>query len=118
LSLVLAFAVALGPFMFQSRRILLQGSGHVRAEILLRSLLETHFDRVSPKSGPSEGESGGLWWRLDVEPMVEAFSSETPSADAKKKDEPNWALFKVTARVGWGAGQAITGETLRLGAIE
>lgn len=118
LSLVLVFASTLGPFMFQSRRILVQGDGQVRAELLLRSLLDTPFDRISPKTGASWGESGGLRWRLDVEPMGAALSSDAPRADAKKKDEHDWALFRVIAHVAWGTGQTVTAETLRLGAIE
>jgi prepilin-type N-terminal cleavage/methylation domain-containing protein len=47
LSVVLAFAAALGPFMFQSHRILTQGDGRVRAEAFLHSLLETPFDRAN-----------------------------------------------------------------------
>jgi prepilin-type N-terminal cleavage/methylation domain-containing protein len=118
LSLVLAFASALGPFMFQSRRILAQGDGQVRAELLLRSLLEAPFDRIRPEPGASWGESGGLRWRLDIEPLDGALPSDAPRTDTKKKDEHDWALFRVTGHVAWGAGQTVTAETLRLGAIE
>jgi prepilin-type N-terminal cleavage/methylation domain-containing protein len=119
LSVVLAFAAALGPFMFQSRRILVQGDGQVRAELLLRTLLATPFERAKPELGVREGESSGLRWRLDVEPTGgEASDSDAPPPDSKKKDARAWALFRVKAHVGWGDGQMVTAETLRLGEIK
>ncbi|WP_152428363.1 prepilin-type N-terminal cleavage/methylation domain-containing protein [Methyloferula stellata] len=116
LSLLLAFATVLGPLMFQSRHILLQGDGQVRAELLLRSLLETPFDRVNPELGLRQGESDGLRWRVFIEPVTaEAMSFDTPHADPKKKAEHNWSLLRVTAQVSWSADKIVTAETRRLG---
>lgn len=119
LSLVVAFAVALGPLLFHARRILMQGDGEIRAQLLLRSLLETPFDRAKPETGLREGESAGLRWRVDVEPFIaDAASFEAAPAGSEKEQLPNWSLFRVTANVSWGAGQAVTAETLRLGQVE
>lgn len=119
LSLMLAFAVALGPLLFQARQIFMQGHGEIRAQLLLRSLLETPFDRGKAVTGLREGESGGLHWSVDVEPFVaDSASSETAPARFGKEQLPNWTLFQVAANVSWGSGQAVTAETLRLGQVE
>jgi hypothetical protein len=105
--------------MFESHRILVQGDGQVRAELFLRSLLETPFDRGHPELGIRTGEKGGLLWRVDVEPLsVEVASSTTSAPGAKKKSEINWALYRVRARVVTSVGQIVTGESLRLGQVE
>jgi prepilin-type N-terminal cleavage/methylation domain-containing protein len=114
LSLVLALAAALGPLYFHSRQILLKGGGQIRAQILLRTLLQEPFDRVSPpQEGIREGAAGDLRWRLDVEPVNTAPSDapRDPAPDRQLK----WSLFHVTAHVFWGAGRIVKGETLRLG---
>jgi hypothetical protein len=122
LSLVLGFAATLGPFMFQSHRILVQGDGQVRAELFLRSLLATPFDRAHPELGVRTGENGGLLWRVDVEPLSEdvapSASSRSSASGAKKKNEANWALYQVKARVVSMSGQIVSGESLRLGQVE
>jgi len=47
LTLVLAFAAALTPHLFQSRRIASDAEARVAAHVLLRTLLDTPFDRGS-----------------------------------------------------------------------
>jgi prepilin-type N-terminal cleavage/methylation domain-containing protein len=120
LSVVLAFAAALGPFMFQSHRILVQGDGQVRAEVLLRSLLETPFDRNDPMAGVHTGETAGLRWQLEVEPVADdaISSSDASRAVAKEDRKSQWDIFRITAHVRWGAGQTIMAETLRLGEVK
>lgn len=119
LSLIVAFAAVLGPLLFQARHILIQGDGQIRAQILLRSLLEAPFDRADPEPGVREGESTGMRWRLTVEPIVPDASIFEPDPSGSGKDQqPNWALYRVTARVFWGARQVVTAETLRLGTGE
>jgi hypothetical protein len=117
LSLVLAFAAALGPLMFHGRQILLQGDGQIRAQLVLRSLIMEPFDRVSPpQEGAREGESGDLRWRLDVEPVESAASEE--ALDPPRKDQKfKWALFHVTAHVFWGVRRSATAATVRLGRV-
>ncbi|WP_244427144.1 prepilin-type N-terminal cleavage/methylation domain-containing protein [Methyloferula stellata] len=115
LALVLAFAAVLGPLMFQSRRILVQGDGQVTAELLLRSLLARPFNRAGPELGIREGEIAGLRWRIDVEPMsVEALSVDGPPR-ASGDQRPDWVLYRVKVAVLSRAGQILTGETARLG---
>jgi type II secretory pathway pseudopilin PulG len=50
LALVLAFAGALGPYLFQARHIMADAERRVAAQVLLRTLLEAPFDRRSPAS--------------------------------------------------------------------
>ena len=114
LALLLAFASALGPLMFQGQHILVQGDGQVKAEMLLRSLLETGFDRSNPQLGPHRGETGGLSWRLDVDSIVPDDDAAPPPP---KKDEVNWGLFRITAHVYWGDRQTVTAQTLQLGQL-
>ncbi len=97
----------------------MQGDGEIRAQLLLRSLLAASFDRTKPETGLREGDSAGLHWRVDVEPFVaDTGSFEAAPATSGQAQLPNWALFRVTTNVSWGAGQAVTAETLRLGHVE
>jgi prepilin-type N-terminal cleavage/methylation domain-containing protein len=116
LALVLAFASALGPLMYQSQRILVQGDGQVKAELLLRTLLETGFNRASPDLGQHNGETAGLRWRIDVDSLVPDGSTDD-SLPPPKKGEPSWGLFRITAHVFWGDSQTVTAQTLQLGQL-
>lgn len=110
LALVLAFAAALGPYLFQARRIMVDAEGRVAAQVLLRTLLDAPFDRASLANVAREGETGGLRWRIATEPMV--------VATAGPRDRPRWSAFRVVVSVAWGPRQMITAETLRLGRAE
>jgi prepilin-type N-terminal cleavage/methylation domain-containing protein len=110
LALVLAFAAALGPYLFQARRIMVDAEGRVAAQVLLRTLLDAPFDRGSLASGAREGEAGGLRWRIVTEPLVIATGAP--------RDRPNWSAFRVVASVAWGPRQVISAETMRLGKAE
>jgi prepilin-type N-terminal cleavage/methylation domain-containing protein len=117
LAVVFAFAAALGPLMFQGQRILVQGNGQVRAELFLRSLLQSPFNRTNPELGIREGEIDGLRWRLDVESAAPNDSDDDVPPPAPKKGEILWGLYKVTANVSWGDGQTVTAQTLQLGQL-
>lgn len=110
LALVLAFAAALGPYLFQARRIMVDAEGRVAAQVLLRTLLDAPFDRASLANVSREGETGGLRWRIATEPMV--------IAAAGPRDRPRWSSFRVVVSVAWGPRQMITAETVRLGRAE
>jgi general secretion pathway protein I len=115
LTLVLAFAAALGPHLFQARHILSQGDGRVRAHLLLRSLLQTPFDRGHPQVGLREGETGGFRWRVSIEPNMGATPAEAPVATLAETSDRGWLLYRVKGIVSWGQSQTIAAETLRLG---
>ena len=70
LALVLAFAAALGPYLFHARRIIAGADDRIAAQILLRSLLEAPFDRSNPANVSREGENAGLRWRITTEPIL------------------------------------------------
>jgi len=114
LALLLAFTSALGPLTFESQRILIQGDGQVRAELLLRNLLDTGFDRTNPITGSQRGETAGFDWRLDIDPFVPG--DDARPADAKK-GEISWGLFRITAYVFWGSRQIVTAQTMQLGRL-
>ena len=105
LALVLAFASAVGPHLSQARRIMANAEGRVAAQVLLRSLLNAPFDRSSLARAPWEGETSGLRWRIDTEPV----------AAARTRDRANWSAFRVVASVTWAPGQVMMAETIRLG---
>jgi prepilin-type N-terminal cleavage/methylation domain-containing protein len=107
LALILAFAAVLGPHLSQARHIMAHADGRVAAQVLLRSLLDAPFDRSGLANASRDGETGGLRWRIVAEPVA-AAAPGTP-------DRPNWLAFRVMASVGWGSGQVITAETIRLG---
>ena len=122
LALVLAFAAALGPLLFQAHRIMLSADGQVAAQLLLRSLLDTPPDRASLASGTRDGEAQGLRWRIVSEPMdLDAWlpplppSSPLEAASGPHQDRTNWRAFRVVASVSLPSGQVITAETVRLG---
>jgi general secretion pathway protein I len=112
LSLLLTFAAAFGPVLFQARHILSRGNGQIRAQLLLRSLLERPL--ADAGTGVREGESGGFHWRIAVEPFVDAAAFEPSPEGLAKATSYNWALYKVSARVFWGGEQSVAAETLRL----
>ena len=109
LSLLLAFAAAIGPLVFQARRIAGNAERRVAAHLLLRSLLEAPFDR-STLTQARDGESFGLHWRLTAEPVLIQVLSRKEDA----KNAAPWTPVRVNASVAWGPGQVLTGETVRL----
>lgn len=110
LALVLAFAAALGPYLYQARQIAANGERRVAAHILLRSLLEAPFDRASLANAAREGEAGGLRWRIAAEPIV--------LGTTVSRERLSWSAFRVTASVSWMPRQGISAETVRLGKSE
>ncbi len=110
LALVLAFAAALGPHLFQARRIMVDAESRVGAQVLLRTLLDAPFDRASLANATREGEAGGLRWRIVTERLV--------IAAAATGNRSSWSAFRVVASVAWGRGQIVTAETVRLGKPE
>lgn len=122
LALVLAFAAALAPLLFQAHRIMLSADGQVAAQVLLRSLLDTPPDRASLASATRGGETGGLRWRIVAEPMDRAAwlpslppASPLEAASGPRQDRAAWKAFRVVASVSLPSGQVITAETVRLG---
>jgi prepilin-type N-terminal cleavage/methylation domain-containing protein len=120
LTIVLAFASALGPLLFQARRIMLNADGRVAAQILLRALLADPLDPASLANLARDGESAGLRWRVTAEPTtIEAmFPRSPPAPRAADPPPPNWAAYRVVASVSWAPGQRISAETVRLGKAE
>jgi hypothetical protein len=109
LALVLAFAAALTPHMFQARRIVSDAEARVAAHVLLRTLLDTPFDRGSLARAAREGELEGLRWRIVAYPL--------PTV-ATGPERPVWSAYRVVASVGFGRAQMISAETVRLGRPE
>ena len=109
LTLVLAFAAALTPHLFQSRRIVSDAETRLAAHVLLRTLLDTPFDRGSLARAEREGELEGLRWRIVAYPLP---------ATAAGSERPAWSLYRVVASVSFGRAQMITAETVRLGRPE
>ncbi len=106
LALVLAFAAALTPHLFQSRRIMANADGRVAAHVLLRALLDAPFDRANLAQATREGDVDGLRWRIVTVPLPAAASGS---------DRPAWSAYRVAASVAWGRAQMIRAETVRLG---
>jgi type II secretory pathway pseudopilin PulG len=80
LALVLAFAAALTPHLFQSRRIVADADSRVAAHVLLRTLLDAPFDRANLAQATREGDVDGLRWRIVTVPL--------PAAAAGSRAEP------------------------------
>jgi hypothetical protein len=80
----------------------------VAAHVLLRTLLDTPFDRGSLARAEREGELDELRWRIVAYPLPAAAGSERPA----------WPAYRVVASVSFGHAQMITAETVRLGRPE
>jgi prepilin-type N-terminal cleavage/methylation domain-containing protein len=123
LAVLVAFAGALGPHLFQGRRILASGKGRVNAALLLRSLIEAPFDREGGAKA-RDGETGGFRWRIAATPVFldkPVFDGPPPGKEEEakenvedEKDAPKWAAYRIEARVSWGEGQSVAAETIRL----
>jgi hypothetical protein len=122
LTILLAFAAALGPLLFQARRIIAHADGRVAAQILLRALLADPIDPANVARLGREGESEGLVWRVVAEPAAIAIPEARPAARAQTAApaEPpaHWLAYRVIASVSWAPGQRISAETIRLGKSE
>jgi prepilin-type N-terminal cleavage/methylation domain-containing protein len=126
LALVLAFAAALGPYLFQARRIIAGADDRIAAQILLRSLLEAPFDRSNPANVSREGENAGLRWRITTEPILTDImpperQQKVSSPDERQNYSANkgdWKPFRMVVIVSWGPGLSISAETVRLGKTE
>ena len=124
LALILAFAAALGPYLFNARRIIGNADSRVAAQALLRALADAPPDRSALAAGTREGESGGLRWRIDAEPMqLDALPvpDDTRLSDIgarSGRSRPNWITYRVAVSVSWAPGQVIRAETVRLGMPE
>jgi prepilin-type N-terminal cleavage/methylation domain-containing protein len=110
LAVVLIFAAALGPFLFQARQIMAGADKRLAAQGLLRSLLDDTLQRPSLARPLQEGETASLRWQLVAEPM--RVDTRIPA------EPPKWITFRVIARVWWGPNQGVTAETIRLGRPE
>jgi prepilin-type N-terminal cleavage/methylation domain-containing protein len=121
LTIVLAFAAVLGPFLFQARRVMLNADGRVAAQLLLRALLQDPLDRAGLANLSRDGESAGLRWHLVAEPTsigaMFAPRDEVPRKAGATPAEPqrNWTAYRIVASVSWAPGQSISAETVRLG---
>ena len=125
LALVLAFAAALGPYMFQARRIVTGLDDRIAAQILLRSLLDAPFERSAAPNPVREGSTAGLRWRITAEPMfVEKLRPALKHKPSEQKENdpvaapPSWEAFRLVVSVWWGPGSSTSAETVRLGKVE
>lgn len=126
LALVLAFAATLGPYIFHARRIVSGVDDRIAAQILLRSLLDSPFERTSAPAPLREGETAGLRWRIRTEPMfieklrvpTRGISSPLEQRKEATVEQPSWNAFRVIASVSWGSGIFVSAETVRLGRTE
>jgi prepilin-type N-terminal cleavage/methylation domain-containing protein len=125
LALVLAFAAALGPYMFQARRIVTRLDDRIAAQILLRSLVDSPFERSAAPNPVREGSAAGLRWRITTEPMFVEKLRPAPKREPSEQKQndpvaapPSWDAFRLVASVWWGPGNSISAETVRLGKVE
>ena len=127
LALLVAFAATLGPYLFHTRRIMAGVDDRIAAQILLRSLMETPFDRETPVHASRAGETGGMRWRILAEPIAIFPKPAAPRQKSPeqrqgepKQNEPaaqaiNWTTFRVIASVSWARDGSVSAETVRLG---
>ena len=128
LTLILAFAAALTPLLFHSRRIMLDADGRVAAQILARALLQEPLDRTSLSNLARDGTTEGLEWQLRSEP-TDIAASFPPHPQKQTAAQPGqntgpdtsggrWVPYRIVATVAWAPGQSVRAETVRLGKAE
>ena len=105
MALVLAFVATLGPYLFHARRIMDNGERRMKAQILLRTLLNAPFDRSHLANAVRTGEFNGLHWRIVAKPMA---------IDATPSGTQSWTPYRVAASVSFGASQIVSAETVEL----
>ena len=127
LALLVAFAATLGPYLFHARRIMAGVDDRIAAQVLLRSLMDTPFDRETPMRASRAGETGGMRWRILAEPIAIFPKPAAPRQKSPeqrqgepKQNEPaaqaiNWTTFRVIASVSWARDASVSAETVRLG---
>jgi len=127
LALLVAFAATLGPYLFHARRIMAGVDDRIAAQVLLRSLMDTPFDRETPMRASRAGETGGMRWRILAEPIAIFPKPAAPRQKSPeqrqgepKQNEPaaqaiNWTTFRVIASVSWARDGSVSAETVRLG---
>jgi type II secretory pathway pseudopilin PulG len=105
LALILAFAAAVLPFLFQSRNIMSQADRRVAAHVLLRALIAAPSRTAVPTT--REGETSGLRWRVVAQPV--------PLPMLPPRQGLDWVPVRISASVSWGPGRVIGAETIRVG---
>jgi len=128
LALLVAFAATLGPYLFHARRIMAGVGDRIAAQVLLRSLMDTPFDRETPVRASRAGETDGMHWRILAEPIAiypkpaarRRQISPEQQQQRQQQNEPaaqpvNWTTFRVIASVSWAPGRSVSAETVRLG---
>ena len=133
LALLVAFAATLGPYLFHARRIMAGVGDRIAAQVLLRSLMDTPFDRETPVRASRAGETDGMHWRILAEPIAiypkpaarrRQISPEQQQGEQQRQqqqqNEPaaqpvNWTTFRVIASVSWARDGSVSAETVRLG---
>ena len=127
LALLVAFAATLGPYLFHARRIMAGVGDRIAAQVLLRSLMDTPFDRETPVRASRAGETDGMHWRILAEPIAIYPKPAAPRQKSPeqrqgepKQNEPaaqpvNWTTFRVIASVSWARDGSVSAETVRLG---
>ena len=128
LALLVAFAATLGPYLFHARRIMAGVGDRIAAQVLLRSLMDTPFDRETHVRASRAGETDGMHWRILAEPIAiypkpaarRRQISPEQQQQRQQQNEPaaqpvNWTTFRVVASVSWAPGRSVSAETVRLG---
>ena len=126
LALLVAFAATLGPYLFHARRIMAGVGDRIAAQVLLRSLMDTPFDRETPVRASRAGETDGMHWRILAEPIAiypkpaARRRQISPEQQQQRQNElaaqpVNWTTFRVVASVSWAPGRSVSAETVRLG---
>jgi prepilin-type N-terminal cleavage/methylation domain-containing protein len=105
MALLLAFVAALGPYLFHARRIMDNAERRMKAQILLRTLLNAPFDRSHLANAARSGEFNGLQWHIVATPMA---------VDATPSPDRSWTAYRIAASVSFGAGEIVAAETVEL----
>jgi hypothetical protein len=113
LSLLLFFALAASSVWSHGRHLLARGEGEVRAELLLRSLLESPPGLKDQEDSERIGVNGIFRWRVVAHPF-----DTTPLQQVKNEalgEAHRLPVYRISARVSWGAGSTVAAETIVIG---
>ena len=101
LALVLAFAAALGPYLFHARRIMAGADGRIAAQVLLRSLLRGALRPINSRGRLARGRNCRLaladndganpYWSGSTSAAAENVAEERQNESAPER--ANWTTF-------------------------
>ena len=125
LTVVLAFASALGPFLFQARQIMINAEGGSPRRSLACVACDA-FDAINFAEASREGDADGFRWRISAEPIFIDALVSAQQLNRSRREQPDSSAPERPSLDGVsrdrhrmvGSGASISADTVRLAKAE